>query len=423
MRMKRQLLLYIISVIVSLGLGATTYSVKEIPNVHLADSTRFVSNPDGILSADGEARINAALRRVHGQTSAEFVVVAVDELDEDIDEFATNLFRAWGLGKKDTNNGLLLLISKNDREMVFRTGGGMEGLLPDGLLGSIIRKDIAPRFRNGDFDGGVLAGVNSVNSILLDPAARQEIMSRYANDASDSDDDLGDNLFIFYIACCAIMALASLLMLAVALLNSRGKDRYAKYQALNKIYPAILFLSFIGLGMPLIALIPTMVLRKRMRRGPHPCPRCGTPMQLIDEQHDNDFLSRAQDLEEQIGSIDYDVWVCPNDGETEIIPYLQRSSAYKECPVCHARTYRVISDRILIKPTTSNEGLRQITSRCVNCGHEGHENHTIPREAEAPKIIILPGAIGGSNGDSGGPFGGGSFGGGFTAGGGARGGW
>lgn len=394
-----------------------TYSVKDIPNVHIADSTRFVSNPDGILSPQGEAEINRALRQVHAQTSAEFVVVTVDDLDRDIDEFATALFREWGLGKKDTNNGLLLLISKDSREMVFRTGVGVEGLLPDGLLGSIIRKEIAPRFREGDYDGGVLAGVNKINEILLDPDARAEIMSRYANDATD--DNVGEDLFTFYLYLCAFMAIISLLMLGGALLGSRGKDRYAKYQAVNKIYPGVLFMSFIGLGMPLIALLPLLLIRHRLRRGPHYCQKCGTAMQLIDEQHDNDFLSHAQDLEEQIGSIDYDVWVCPRDGETEIIPYVQRSSSYGECPVCHARTYKVVSDRIVRRPTTTHEGLRRITSRCINCGHEGDETRTIPREA--PKVVIIPGGTGGSGG--GGSFGGGSFGGGFTAGGGARGGW
>lgn len=410
-----RLLLYIICVIVAINCGGATYSVKDIPNVHVADRTRFVSNPDNILSPHGEEEVNSALRQVNAQTSAEFVVVAVDELDKDIDEFATELFRDWGLGKKDTNNGLLLLISKNSREMVFRTGGGVEGLLPDGLLGSIIRKEIAPRFREGDFDGGVLNGVNKVNEILLNPEARDEIMSRYANDATD--DHFGENLFTFYLYLCALMAIISICMLAAALFGSRNKDRYAKYQAVNKIYSPVLFMSFLGLGMPLIALLPLLFIRHRLRRGPHYCKNCGAAMQLIDEQHDNDFLSRAQDLEEQIGSIDYDVWICPSDGETEIIPYIQRSSAYGECPVCHARTYKVVSDRIVRRPTTTSEGLRLITSRCVNCGHEDDETRTIPREM--PKVVIIPGGAGGSSGGSMG----GSFGGGFTAGGGARGGW
>lgn len=414
----KRLLIYIICVLAAVGVRARTYSVSEIPNVHLSDSTRFVTNPDGIMSPGAEMELNETLRSLRRTTSAEVAVVVVDDIDEDIDEFATQLFRAWGLGKKDTNNGLLLLIAKDQRRVVFRTGGGMEGLLPDGLLGSLIRKEIAPRFREGDYDGGITAAMGQINTILTRPEAREEILSKYANDA-DANDISGEGLFNFYLTCCGLLALAALALLCFALYRSRRKDRHAKYLAVNGIYPTVLFMSFVGLGMPLIALLPLLWIRHRLRRGARHCPQCGSRMQLMDEQRDNDFLNRAQDLEEQIGSIDYDVWVCPRDGYTEIIPYLQRSSAYRECPVCHARTYGVVSDQITQQPTTRREGTRRITMRCLNCGHEDNEYRRIPRKSE-PVVAIIPGAIGG--GEGGGSIGG-SFGGGFTAGGGASGGW
>lgn len=142
-------------------------------------------------------------------------------------------------------------------------------------------------------------------------------------------------------------------------------------------------------------------------------------MKLIDEQRDNDFLTREQDIEERVGSVDYDVWLCPADGTTEILPYVQPASAFKECPVCHARTFHVVSDLITRQPTTTHTGLRVVTSRCVNCGFEDSEDHTIPKVV--PPVVIVGGGGGRSGG--GGGFGGGSFGGGFTAGGGASGGW
>ncbi len=411
----KRLLLYIIGVLAALTAFATTYSVDEIPNVHVQDRTRFVSNPDGILSPAAESRLNSTLRQLSDSTTAEFAVVAVDDIDSDIDEFATDLFRRWGIGKKDTNNGLLLLIAKDQRKVTFRTGGGMEGLLPDGLLGSLIRKEIAPRFREEDYDGGVEAAVDNINSILRYPQARDEIFSRYANDART--DNSSDEFFDFYLKLCALLALIAVGMLCYQLFRSRKADRLDRYRAVNSIYPAVMFMSFVTLGMGLVALIPLLIIRHRLRRGPHYCPKCHTRMRLMDEVHDNDFLTHAQDLEEQVGSIDYDVWVCPNDGETEIIPYLQRSSAFKECPVCHAHTYRVVSDRIVLRPTTRSEGIRRITRRCLNCGHEDDENQKIPRKV--PPVVIVPSGGGGG----GGGFSGGSFGGGFTGGGGATGGW
>lgn len=399
----------------AIRISAATYSVSQVPNVHLTDSTRFVSNPDGILSPAGEQELNNRLRAINGSSSAEVIVVVVDDIDSDINDFATDLFRLWGLGKKDTNNGLLMLVAKNPHKVVFRTGNGIEGLLPDGLLGSIIRKEIVPRFRQNDFDGGVNSAISVVSDIITTPEAREEITSRYANDAFD--DNVGQDLFEFYLICAVIAAAIAFALFLLTFIRSRNKDRHSRYLALNSIYPTVLFITFVTLGMALVALIPLLYIRHRLRRGPHYCPKCNSRMRLMDEVHDNDFLTRAQDLEEQIGSIDYDVWVCPVDGETEIIPYIQRSSAYRECPVCHARTLRVVSDRIVIHPTASREGLRQITTRCLNCGHEDHENHRIPREM--PKVIILP--SGGSGG--GGGFGGGHFGGGLTSGGGASGSW
>lgn len=403
--------------------AAETYTVEQVPNVHLSDSTCFVSNPDGILSLQARQSADSLLHRLAMQTSAEVVAVVVDDIDprKDIDDFATELFRAWGLGKKDTNNGGLLLIVKNRREYVFRTGSGLEGLIPDGLAGSIMRREMRPRFRKGDYDGGTLGALREFSAILSDPVAADEIRSKYANNADANSSGEGADIFKGYLAICGIVTALLLAWLVVTAVRLRGQKRYDRYLAVNKLYTPVLFCTFAGLGMPLLALIPLLIWRHRLRRGPHMCRQCGTRMNLVDEVHDNDYLTRAQDIEEQIGAVDYDVWLCPKCHETEIIPYVSRSSAYTECPVCHARTFRVIDVHTAVQPTQTSEGLRIITRRCLNCGHEDDENQSIPK-VSAPPVVIIPGGIGGGSG-SGGGFGGGSFGGGFTAGGGARGGW
>lgn len=402
--------------LVCLSAFGTSYSVSDIPNVHLTDSTRFVSNPDGILSTAAVADADAMLRKLMRETSAEVVCVAIDDIDSDPDDFATDLFRSWGIGKKDKNNGVLLLIVKDQRKVVIRTGTGVEGLLPDGLCGSIIRANITPRFREGDYDGGTIGALADITGILSTPEAREEIMSKYRNNARDGDEDF--DLFGFYLTICSIIALLALGWVTLTMISARKLPRQEKYLKANAIYSPILFATFLGLGLPLIALLPLMLWRHQLRRGKHLCPDCGTPMQLIDEEHDNDFLSRAQDIEEKIGAIDYDVWRCPKDGETMILPYYQKSSAYTECPVCHARTLRVVNDRITVQPTTLHPGTRVVEKRCLNCGYDDNEYLTIPR------IVATPVIIGGSSrGGSGGGIGGGSFGGGFTAGGGASGSW
>ncbi len=398
--------------------AAATYSVGTVPNVHLADSTRFVSNPDGILSPEAEARANELLRGLMRETSAEVACVVVDDIDQEPDDFATDLFRRWGLGKKDTNNGVLVLIAKDRRRAVIRTGTGVEGLLPDGLCGSIIRANMIPNFRRENYDAGTLGALADIAGILSTPEAREEVMSKYSNNA-DEDDFTGDDFFKLYLSFCVLLAVIAIVMVAFLCFTTRSLPRQQKYLRLHKLSNPLLIASFVGLGMPLVAYLTVYLYCRHLRRGKHLCPTCGRAMKLIDEQRDNDFLTREQDIEERVGSVDYDVWLCPADGTTEILPYVQPASAFKECPVCHARTFHVVSDLITRQPTTTHTGLRVVTSRCVNCGFEDSEDHTIPKVV--PPVVIVGGGGGRSGG--GGGFGGGSFGGGFTAGGGASGGW
>ena len=136
------------AVALAVASALAAYSPADIPNVHKANRTRYVSNPDGVLSRQAEERLDSLLGAVWQATSAEVVVVAVDSIEgADIDSFATELFSLWGIGKKDNDNGLLILISRGDRRATLRTGYGLEGVLPDAVCGRIIRGDMAPRFR------------------------------------------------------------------------------------------------------------------------------------------------------------------------------------------------------------------------------------------------------------------------------------
>ena len=76
--------------------------------------------------------------------------------------------------------------------------------------------------------------------------------------------------------------------------SSSRRSRYDRYQILDRLYTPYLFLSFIGLGMPLIALVPLAVMRRKLRRGAYMCSNCGARMNLVDEVHDNDYLTPAQ---------------------------------------------------------------------------------------------------------------------------------
>jgi uncharacterized protein len=80
--------------------------------------------------------------------------------------FATELFNYWHIGKKGQDNGVLFLISKGDRRVEIETGYGVEAILPDAKVGSIIQQEITPRFKQGDFDAGTLAGTQALVMVL-----------------------------------------------------------------------------------------------------------------------------------------------------------------------------------------------------------------------------------------------------------------
>lgn len=398
------------------------YTPDKVPNVHVADSTRYVSNPDGVLSPAAEAALNAQLARVWQTTTAEPVVVALNDIDErwEPDEFATRLFEQWGIGKKDRDNGLLILLLKDRRRMVMRTGYGLEGVLPDVVCGRIIRNDAIPHFREGDYDSGVAAAVDRVEKVLTDPVAAEEIRSGMRNNAGiGADNETFADVWAFVVKCAVIIMIGMFILVGYTVISTRRLDDPERYRRLNNIKPVVLFLTFFGLGLPLLAYLWLVWVMKRIRNHKRNCPNCGNIMRKLDEQTDNNYLTPAQDMEERLNSIDYDVWLCDHCGEKDVIPYVNRHSSYTECPNCHARTLEPAGNRIIQQPTTAREGRGERLYMCRNCGRHVSKPYMIAKLA-APVVIVGGGGFGRGGG---GGFGGGSFGGGMTGGGGASGGW
>ena len=158
-----------------LALLATTFvaeaytprAIDDIPNVNVADARRFTSNPDAILSAAAVDSINRMLYSLREDRTAEVAVVAVGSIgSEDVFEFSHSLFQKWGIGEKDRNNGLLIFLVLDQREIRFITGYGVEGVLPDALCRQIQAHYMVPSFREDDWDSGMVAGVAVVCELL-----------------------------------------------------------------------------------------------------------------------------------------------------------------------------------------------------------------------------------------------------------------
>lgn len=147
--------------IATILLAASVQAGPTVPTRNNADG--YLVDTAGALPAPDAARINAKLLAYKARTTNEFAVVIVKDLgDSDIKEYANTLFHTWGIGLKGKDNGVLFLWSLKERKIRLEVGYGLEGQLPDGRAGIIIRDIITPAFKAQRWTQGVEGGVDAV---------------------------------------------------------------------------------------------------------------------------------------------------------------------------------------------------------------------------------------------------------------------
>jgi uncharacterized protein len=126
-----------------------------------------VNDNANMIPADAKLRIEQKLAAFEQQTGAQVVVLTLPSLEgEPVEDFSLRVVEAWKLGKKGKDNGVLFLISKQDRRMRIEVGYGLEGNLTDLESSRILDNVVAPYFRNGDFGGGIEHGVDAILASL-----------------------------------------------------------------------------------------------------------------------------------------------------------------------------------------------------------------------------------------------------------------
>lgn len=123
----------------------------------------YVTDQAGLLSPSSREDLEVALRAFEEKTSNQVVVATFPSLEGDsLEDFSMRLAGVWKAGQQKKDNGVIFLIFKNDRKIRIEVGYGLEGVLTDALSGQIIRQVVAPHFRKGDYEGGILAGTNAI---------------------------------------------------------------------------------------------------------------------------------------------------------------------------------------------------------------------------------------------------------------------
>jgi len=165
-----------------------------------------VNDTASMLSRKTLVDLEELLRRHEDSTSNQVVVLTIPTLGEDVlEDYSMKVVETWKLGQAQTDNGVLLLIVRDDRLVRIEVGAGLEGNLTDAMCGRIIRREIVPRFKEGDYDAGIRAGVDAILA---------GIAGAYSADEPDDADDImeriaGGVVFLAVAGLFSLLALAS----------------------------------------------------------------------------------------------------------------------------------------------------------------------------------------------------------------------
>ena len=417
-----------------------SYTVRSTPNPQTADARSFVSNPDGILSAQTVSELNTKIDSLRQSTGTEIAVVALNSIGEQsIENFSLELAQFWGVGSKENNNGLLILFVMDQRKLRFETGYGLEGVLPDAVAFDIREQLIIPEFKKGDYDAGILAGVEAViQTVKGEPFSPK------------GKEPINWSEVIPYAAAIYIIFMLFTWFWITSFVKKVHQNKVlstnlARYKAINDqnkatyaisaiTIPLIAFfgiillsnIAYILLLFPApIAALPSYFYGKKMakkaRSQPIPCNFCSSKMHMLSEREEDTRLKLSQQFEEKLNSVDYDVFVC-DSCKNEAVFSLDKLNVYTRCPRCHTKAYLLHSKRTVMMPTYLNSGTQRSTYKCKFCGFEDHSDTKIPRLRRTS--AFTGGAVGGGVYSGRGGFGGGgSFGGGRFGGGGGTSGW
>lgn len=187
--------------------------------------TGRVVDQAGLLDAAAHAQLEQTLADLEAKTTDQLVVVTLKSLQgTSIEDYGYQLGRHWQIGQKGKNNGVLLIVAPNERKVRIEVGYGLEGTLTDAISSFIVQNSILPRFKAGDFAGGIRRGVEDVVQVLSGDAEEyRERASRSPERGMSVEDAIVIAFFLF------IAAIIILNVLAGVLQGGTGKRRRGRW--------------------------------------------------------------------------------------------------------------------------------------------------------------------------------------------------
>lgn len=446
-----------------LCLDAHAWTVKEVPNP--TDQHSYISNPDQVLTAAEMVPLRKRLAQIEASTTNEVSIVVLKSIGGQAPKtFANDLFNQWGIGKKGKDNGLLILLVMDQRRIEFEVGYGLEGTLTDLKSFWIIRNHMIPRMQAGDSSGALHAALSEIEKVFDSPisSAIQFSSSQVAENPENIFAVLSQYMDLQVVVPVGMLSLFGLIALSPIIrtfkannkmglvmlgsvvvlftglylvvsffktdIRNQGLLLHALACVINLLYllrqrpdqvanfihskvptlPQSLAWNIVFFWSTLIltAWRIVMVLKKNILK-----PK---DFDLLSEQEENLHLTPNQDFEEQIGSVEYVVYLHPATNTVKIHKNVLPFGKFKICDSCSTRAESVTRSYTVVSPTYSSSGTGERVIFCQFCKAERRERYVIPKMHKSSSS---------SSGSFGGGSRGGSFGGGRSGGGGAGGSW
>lgn len=234
--------------------SVTTYAQLAIPPL----DNRRVHDDAGVLSPQTVQTLEMQLKLHEDSTGNQIAILIINSLNgEAIEDYSLRVAEQWKLGKEKNDNGVLLLIAKEDRKMRIEVGQGLEGVLTDALSNQIIRNEMVPKFRQENYDGGVLLAVNSIV---------QAIAGEYVAGAADN---VGSGMGITERIFTGLFIFGILGIFTLAGLSAKGGSSWFLYVFLIPFYalfPHVVAGFYGGVAIFLTYLIGYPILRTIFKR-------------------------------------------------------------------------------------------------------------------------------------------------------------
>ncbi len=147
--------------------------------------TARITDLTGTLTAEQRAALESRLQAFEAQKGSQIAVLIVPTTQpETIEQYSIRVVEQWKLGRKKVDDGVLLLVAKDDHKLRIEVGYGLEGVLPDVIAKRIVADDIAPHFKQGDFYGGIVAGMTRIIGVIQGEALPAPASQRKYSDSS-----------------------------------------------------------------------------------------------------------------------------------------------------------------------------------------------------------------------------------------------